>query len=458
MATIPDHHLREIVDSASFAETTVSNSHESATDVVLLLHLLWSRRRFLLKAAISGFIVFTIIALLIPKRYESTTLLMPPDDQSNSGMAMAAALAGKMSGGLTSLAGDVLGLKSSGDLFLGILRSRTVEDDLINKYDLRKIYRVREWADARRVLTENTGLSEDRKSGIITITVTDENPQRAAAMAQEYVMELNAVVSQLSTSSARRERIFLEQRLEQVKRDLEGAEKDFSEFSSKNGTIDIKEQGRAMLDAASGLQGQLIAAQSELEGLKQIYSDSNVRVRSLKARIAELQNQLDKLGGKVDAAGTTNPNDNDSLYPSIRKLPLLGVTYEDLYRKTMVEQAVYESLTQEYELAKVSEAREIPSVKVLDAADIPERKSFPPRFTIVMLGTFVCLGCASLWILASARWRQIDPQDARKRLIEDVFQTVNARMPWSSPNGSQIHAIVHNVWLRLALKSPIKDK
>src|SRR5207253_2187866 len=127
------------------------------------------------------------------------------------------------------------------------------------------------------------------------------------------------------------------------------------QFSSKNAAIDIKEQGKAMVEGAAILQGQLIAAQSELEGLRQIYTDNNVRVRSVRARIDELKHQLEKMGGKGENPSADSrqeqdsPAQQDSLYPSIRKLPLLGVTYADLYRRTRVQEAVFESLTKEYE-------------------------------------------------------------------------------------------------------------
>jgi capsule polysaccharide export protein KpsE/RkpR len=145
---------------------------------------------------------------------------------------------------------------------------------------------------ARRDLADRTSITTDRKSQIIVIAVTDHDPKRAAAMGQAYVAQLDHLVATLSTSAARRQREFLEQRLQGVNQDLEAAEKEFGQFASKNGTIDIKEQGKAMVEAAAALQARYIAAQSELEGLRQVYSDSNVRVRAVKARIDELQRQL----------------------------------------------------------------------------------------------------------------------------------------------------------------------
>ena len=418
--------------------------------LVVKLRLLWKERRFLTRAAVAGLLLGTLLAFLSPKRFESTTQLMPPDSQSSSGMAMLAALSAKTGSGLGAYAGDLLGLKSSGALFIGILRSRTVEDRLVERFDLKKVYGARLEEAARRSLAENTAIAEDRKSGIITITATDRDPRRAAAMAEAHVEELDRLVSELSTSSAHRERVFLEGRLTAVKQELDQASKEFSQFASKNTAIDIKEQGRAMVDAAATLMGELIAAESELKGLEQIYTPNNVRVRSVRARIAELRKQLEKMGGK-EGTETNNPaTASDSLYPSIRKLPLLGVTYADLYRRTKIQEAVYETLTQEYELAKVQEAKETPSVKVLDVARVPERKSFPPRLLIMSLCAFLALAGATLIAFGKSRWQETDAQDPGKVFAQEVFQTVNARMPWAEPNGSRLQAMTHWFWVRLA--------
>ena len=393
------------------------------------LRLVWNRRRFVWKSILVGLLIGTAMAFLLRPEYESYTRLMPPDDQSNRGLAMITALAGKAGGGagVAGMAGDLLGVKTTGALFVGILASRTVQDHVIGKFDLQKVYRERRLEQARLDLTKHTTVVEDRKSGIITITVTDRSPQRAREIANEYVSELNRVVTQLSTSAAHREREFLENRLVAVKQDLENAEKQFSQFSSKSGAIDIKEQGKAMVEAAAILQGQMMAAQSELEGLRQIYADSNVRVRGAQARIAELQHQLEKLGGRPQDEITPGSSEDSSMYPSIRRLPLLGVTYADLYREAKVQEVVFETLTQQFELAKVQEAKEVPSVKVLDPGSIPESRSFPPRMLLMALGAFLgcCIGIS--WLFARAMWNRMDPLDPRKLLAEEVFGTVAER-------------------------------
>jgi len=444
----PEPALPPATGEVSLLEMALEDSREWQAEQ---LRLVWGRRRFFFQAVAAGLLVSTLIAFLIPKSYTSTTQLMPPDPQSTSGMAMMAAMAAKSGGGLGAVAGDLLGLKSSGALFIGVLRSQTSQDRLIEQFGLKKVYGASLVMDARRKLDENTSISEDRKSGIITISVTDHSPQRAAALAGAYVDQLNTLVSELSTSSAHREREFLEERLKVAKRDLDNASNELAQFSSKNNTLDIQQEGKAMLDAAGMIAGEMIAAQSELEGLRQIYTDSNSRVRSLNARVGELRKQLEKLGGAQGngatgtngtGASTDQPSDPSAAkaggglpYPTIKSLPLLGAKYADFYRRAKIQETVYELLTEQYELAKVQEAKETPSVKVLDPAKIPEKKSFPPRLVIMFLGTFLAFAISVVWVLGSARWQEADPQDPRKVLLHEMAGAVRARIPWAHSNG-----------------------
>src|SRR5207302_2790574 len=360
----------------------------------------------------------------------------------------------------------------------GVLRSETSQDRLVEQFDLKKVYGARLAIDARMRLDENSSISEDKKSGIITISVTDHSPQRAAALANAYVDQLNSRASELSTSSAHRERVFLEERLKVAKRDLDYASNQLAQFSSKNNTLDIQQEGKAMLDAAGSIAGEMIAAQSQLEGLRQIYTDNNARVRSLSARVSELRRQLEKLGGTQGNAvknsepsilakdQATNapvgqaadppkgqatdppgqsvdaPADPSAAkaggglpYPTIKSLPLLGAKYADYYRRAKIQETVYELLTEQYELAKVQEAKETPSVKVLDPGTVPEKKSFPPRLLIMLLGTFLAGSLCVVWVVGTDHWNQADPRDPRKMLMQEVAATLRARTHWPSRNG-----------------------
>jgi uncharacterized protein involved in exopolysaccharide biosynthesis len=405
-------------------------------NTIASIRLLWESRRFLGRVALLGAVLSTLFAFTLPCRYKSAARLMPPDNQSGSGLAMAAATLSAGSPGVGGMASELLGLKSTSDLLVGILNSRTVEDNVINKLELKKVYRVRRMEDARKILAASTEITIDRKSQMIAIEVTGKTPESAEALAQVYVEALNHTLAEVSTSSARRERIFLEERLQTVNLDLEAAEKDFSKFASTNEAIDIKEQGKAMVEAAATLQGQYIAARSELEGLRQLYADGNVRVRSVQARVDELNNQLMKVSGTDDINGVTQ---EDTPYPSIRKLPLLGVTYADLYRKTRVEEAVYETLTKEYELAKVQEVKEIPTVKVLDPPNLPERRSSPSRRLVLLIGTVLSVACGVTWVFGQKRWEQTDPADPGKVFAQEVFVSIKSSVPWFSLNRFKLH-------------------
>ena len=429
---------------------------ETPVSLLPYLRLFWEHRRFVFRVGTYALLASILIAVLIPARYQSVARLMPPDSQSSSGLGMLAAMAGRNGGaGLSGMAGDLLGVKSSGALFVGILGSQTVQDRLIDEFRLMKVYHDSRIEDARAELAAHTSVSEDRKSGIISIAVTDHDPKRAAAMAQAYVGELDRLVAQVSTSSARRERIFLEERLHAVKGDLDSAAKNFSEFASKNSAIDIPAQGKAMVEAAAVLQGQLIAAQAELSGLQQVYTENNVRVRAIRARVDELQRKLNDLGNAGTQGGSQNVN---ALYPSIRKLPLLGVTYADLYRQTKIQETVYELLTQQYELAKVQEAKEIPTVKVLDAPIVPTKKTFPPRTVIVLLGAMLGVTLAMTWILGKTRWDAVDASDPRRVFAMEVLTTVQARMPMFSRNGTDAERNGHRGWGWLKSRQITKKK
>jgi capsule polysaccharide export protein KpsE/RkpR len=403
---------------------------------VMYLQMFWERRRFLLRSGIYALLASIPIVFLIPVRYKAKTQLMPPDGQQGLGMALMSALSSKGAGALGGMAGDLLGMKNSGALFVGVLKSRTVADRLIQEFDLQHLYDDSKIEDARDDLDDHTDISEDRKSGLLTVRVWDHDAKRAAAMAQAYVSELDRLVAQVSTSSARRERVFLEGRLHEVKGDLDTAAKRFSEFASKNTAIDIPAQGKAMMTAAAELQGQIIAAESELSGLQQLYADSNVRVRSLKARISELNQQLQKIGGD-----TANPSNGEGLIaPPIRKLPLLGVTYADLYRQNKIEETVFELLTQQYEMAKVQEAKEIPTVKVLDAPVVPTKKSFPPRGILIALGTLLGIAGAAGSLVLRKKWNETDPNDPGRVLAEEVGASLWARTQRVAPAAASLRS------------------
>src|SRR5262249_54486884 len=273
---------------------------------------------------------------------------MPPEGASSGLAALLPALT--KSPGLTSLATDVMGAKTSGALFIKVLESRTVRDDLIKKFDLQRRYGMDYWEETRKKLASRTDIAEDKKSGVISLTVRDRDPRLAMALADGYVEELGTVMGKVSTSAARQERIFVEQRLAEETKNLQQAEQQFSHFASTNMALNVPEQTKVTVEAAARLQGELIATRAQIEGLRQTYTDENIRVKSAQAHLNELERALAKINsGQSSASG---PQDSSNPYPSVKNLPLLGVQWTDLYRNSKIHETVVEFLTQQYEMAR----------------------------------------------------------------------------------------------------------
>lgn len=377
------------------------------------VYRLWLQRGQIARWAALGFVLSLAVAWRYPK-YESTTQIMPPDG-GNAGLASLVPALSK-SPGLIGLAGDMMGVKSNGAVFAKVLESRTVEDHLIDRFDLRNRYGMNYWEDARKKLSSRTDVVEDKKSGVISITVHDRDPILATALANAYVEELGSVMAKVSTSAARRERIFVEQRLAEENKSLQEAEQQFSQFASANMALNVPEQTKVTVEAAARLQGELIATRAQLEGLKQTYTAENIRVKSVQAHLNELERDLAKINsGRADSV-----QDPTSPYPSVKSLPLLGVKWADLYRNTKIRETVVELLTQQYEMARIQEAKEIPSVKVLDPASTPEKKR-PYWLLILLEGTFLGTVLACFGYLLKNLWECWDQDDPVRMVISQLL-------------------------------------
>ena len=395
--------------------------------------VLWENRQLLLRIAAVSLVLSASVAFLLPKRYTSVTSIMPPESQ-NSGAMLLAALAGRGGfGALGSLANGLFQEHSTTALFITLLQSGTVADHLINRFDLRSQYHKRYYVDTAKRLSRMTKITDDKKSGVITIKVQDTNPQRARDLAQAYLDELNRLVTQTSTSAARQERIFIEQRMHAVQNDLESAQIELSDFSSRNTTVDLTAQTRAMVDVGARIEGQLVAERSSLESMRQAYSDDNMHVRQAEARIGVLQHELSKLAGTSATGGlptsaSYGPARNpDGIYPPLRQLPRLAVRYADLYRRVKIQETVFELLTQQYEMAHIEEAKDIPVVRVIDSPGVPEKKSFPPRMLLTVAMTFLCVAGSCAFLLVRQRWAVVDSADPRKRLADAVVLSLSHR-------------------------------
>lgn len=386
------------------------------------LFRLWLQRGRIARWVAVGFLLSLFIGWRYPK-FQSTVQIMPPDGGPSNGLAALIPALTK-SPGLAGLAGDLTGAKTTGAVFSKVLESRTVRDDLIKRFDLQKHYGLRYMEDTRLKLGTRTDIAEDKKSGVIAITVSDHDPKLAMDLANAYVDELSLVTARVSTSAAKQERTFIEQRLAEETKNLQDAEQQFSQFASKNMALDVPEQTKATVEAAGRLQGELIAARAQVEALKQTYTDENIRVKSAQAHVNELERELVRINsGQQPQDGQVSSNP----YPSVKSLPLLGVQWTNLYRNTKIRETVVELLTQQYEMARIQEAKEATTVKVLDSASTPERRR-PSWLLLTLVGTgmFTILACAGYFL--KDRWDRWDQDDPRRMVIAQVLRSGPGRV------------------------------
>jgi capsule polysaccharide export protein KpsE/RkpR len=419
----------EVQVNAAVAEahptTDSHNSLYSSPTWIYNLRVLWLSRILLIRIAGIAFVLSLAVAFVIPKMYVSQARIMPPET-SGANSALFGALAGRSTGNdaLGVLAMSLIGGHNNGALFVDLLESASVSNGLIARFQLRRVYHKRYGVDAAKVLARRTRIVQDKKSGVLTLSVRDNDPVRARDLTQAYLDELNILVNRTSRSSAHQERVFIESRLSEVRAKLSRAQEALSEFSSSHSAVDLKEQARATVESEAKLQGELIAAQSEFDSLEQVYGDRNVRVREAEARISSLKHELGKMGGSAEPLAMTKTSETYPALPylPLRQVPRLAVPYADLFREVQVQETVYNLLTQQYEITRIQEAKDVPVVNIIDAPGIPEKKSFPPRALLSLGLTAVAVVLAALVLIGRHHWLLLDPDDPRRRFAREVIE------------------------------------
>ncbi len=349
-------------------------------NLIDLLLVLLRRKRMILYIVLGAIILSVFVSLILPKMYTATARILPPQE-SSPGLSGLLSQAGGALGGLAS---SFMGGQSGSDTYVGILKSRTIADELINKFSLKELYGKEYLEDVYKGLAKRTNIDIAQTDQIISVSVEDHDPQRAADMANAYVDGLDSINRKVNVTAGQRKRIFLEKRLKNVGEDLEKAETELKQFQEKHKLVAIDEQAKAAIEGASQIKGEIIAAQTELEVLKQFGTERQNEAVMLKSKIAELRHQLTKI-----ESGNPDGDDKDNFYVPFKELPALGMQLIRLMREAKIQEKVFELMTTEYELAKIEEAKDVNTIQVLDKAVPPDKKSSPKRSLIVILSTFV---------------------------------------------------------------------
>ena len=403
---------------------TVNNSEESkqvtsqpSDDEINLLEYLLvivKHKKMIFLTCLVTFILTCGITLSMPNIYISTARILPPQDDKNG---LNSILGG--ASGLASLAGLSVG-GGSGGLYVGMMRSRSIEDVIIDNFNLMEVYHQKYRVKTYTALQKAVNISVGKDDGIIAVTVEDEDPQRAADIANSYVEELKKLNVNLNLSSAGRERVFLENRLGLVKIDLVKAEDALKDFQEKNKAIRIDDQASAIIDAIAKLKGQLASQEVELGVSLSSQTDQNPQVIALREGIAQVKDQISKLehspvGKKV----------SDDIFLATSEVPKLGIQYSRLLRNFKVQETLYELLTKQYEIAKINEAKNTSTIQILDKGAVPDRKSKPKRALIVVLVTFFFGFFAILYAFIREYSERMSSED--RRLWGEIKQQVRFR-------------------------------
>ncbi len=339
------------------------------------------------------------ITLLMPNIYTATTLILASEDDKGGLGAMLSQL-----GGLASVAGGrAFGGPTKTELYISMLKSETVRDPIIDRFKLMEVYKAKYRSDAYQVLNANATIDAGKKDGIITIAVSDKDPKRAAAMANSYVDELGTVAAGLSMSGAAKDRQFLEERLASAKADSERAGDALKAFQAKNKMVNVTEQAKASIEGIAQLRGQLAVQEVQLASLQRQFTDSSQEVKRAKVSVNNLKGQITRLEG----------GGGNSSIPSVGSVPQLDQDYLRLMRDAKIKETMVELLTKQYEIARLSESKDLSPFQVLQKAKVPERKSKPARARMVILATFAAFFFSLLLTFMRenlARMSQVDRQ------------------------------------------------
>ena len=373
-------------------------------DVIELLLVLAQQKKRILQITLAAALVATIVSFLLPKMYTATATILPPQQKQsilNSMMGQIGAIAG--------LSTSDLGLKNPADLFVAMLTSRTIEDNLINHFDLRKVYWVKRYEAARKKLEDRSEITAT-KEGLISISVADRDPKRAAEIANAYVAELRGLNQNLAITEASQRRLFYEQQISAERNELSAAELALKQVQEKSGLLQPDAQGKTMITSIADLRGQVASHEVQLQTMRSYATPNNPDLKRAETELAGLRGQLAKLEHANAAAG------NGNIAIPARQMPQAELEYLRRAREVKYHEALYEFLGKQLEAARIDEGQNAILVQVVDRAIVPERKSGPKRMLIVLVSTITAfvLACMGVLVVEALRRKQQDSSEGAR--------------------------------------------
>ena len=371
---------RERTDDRSSAASGAGSTKRDEISLIDFLILLVDRKRLILWFTVIWTLIAVVVSLVLPKKYTATVTLLPPQQTS----PMSAALSSQIGslGGMAALAGGSLGLKSPNDMYVAMLKSRTVEDAMVQRYRLMEEYKDKYPSDARKDFENHVSIDGSGKEGLIHISVEDRDPNHAAELANGYVDQFQKLSEHLAFTEASQRRLFFERQLEQSKNNLATAEEALKRTEQTTGLFQLDSQARALVESAASLRAQIAAREVEIEGMQTYATGQNAQLVQAQKELDSMRAQMAKLGGNGGASkgGHIVPEGS---------VPEAGLEYVRKLRDVKYFETVFDILARQFEMAKLDEARQGTIVQVVDSAIPPDKRSFPKRTLIVLSGAAI---------------------------------------------------------------------
>lgn len=373
------------------AQAPITEGADDEISLMEMLQVLWEHKWLLIGSTLGAGVLAAGVTLLMPNYYTATARILPPQQSSSS----AAALLGQLGGLAAAAGGSIGGIRNPNDLYVGMIKSRTVADQLIERFDLKAYFEQKSQNLTQQQLASASKISAG-KDGIISVSVEAKDPKLAADLSNAYVEELIRLTGLLAVTEASQRRLFFERQLAKVRDNLAVAEVDAREALSKGGLALVEGQGRSLIEASARLRAQITAREVQLGAMRGFASDTNPDLQLMQRELGALRAELARVeGSSAQGGGGGNPPIANENARKLRELRYLEMLQELLVRQT--------------EAARLDEARDLSMVQVLDSAVPPDRKSAPKRSLIVIgvaAGAFllVLLGVFGLRVIRAQGW------------------------------------------------------
>jgi tyrosine-protein kinase Etk/Wzc len=391
-------------------------SGEEGIDLIELAVLLLREKKTILKfAAVFSVLTAVVVYLLMKPTYTAEAVFLPPQSAPGSGLSQLASQMGSL-----GAIGGLAGLKSPGEVYLGILGSRTVADEMVQRFDLQKVYKTKRLSDTEKTLKNNSKFVLG-KDTLITINVIDHDARRAADLANGYLDTLRAQNGRLALTEASQRRLFFEQQLEREKNSLADAEVDLKKTQEHTGLIIPSGQAQVQIEEMAQVRAQIASHQVELAALRQGATDQNPQVIRLQTQIEGLQQELQKL------QSDTSQHQPGSIQLSTAKVPELALEYVRKQREVKYHEVLFELIARQYEAARLDESHEAPLLQVVDRAMAPDRKSGPPRTLLVLASCMLGAFAGVTWVILKNFISTLQQDPSKAAQVETLLQAVSLR-------------------------------